>query len=73
MTEWQSGMEDLLVRRATGCTLYPTADEGATVWGLVLCAWGAFRSWVGKVLTLCSLLSDCISAEQVTLSLLRWH
>lgn len=40
-------------------------DEGAVAWRLVLGAWGAFRSWTGKVLGLCSLLSDCISAEQV--------
>ena len=40
-------------------------SEGAAAWQLVLSAWDAFRSWVGKVLGLCSLLSDCISAEQV--------
>lgn len=45
-------------------------DGGAVAWRLVLGAWGAFRSWTSRVLGLCDLLSDCISAEQV--SYLLW-
>ena len=41
-------------------------EEGdPAVWQLVLAAWAAYREWVGKVLGLCGLLAECISAEQV--------
>jgi len=41
-------------------------EEGdPAAWQLVLAAWAAYREWVGKVLGLCGLLAECISAEQV--------
>ena len=40
-------------------------DGDPAVWQLVLAAWAIYREWVGKVLGLCGLLAECISAEQV--------